>query len=97
MSQSARVVSSSGLEIDRPALLTTRSTPQKASAAASNAAATASSSVTSAVTGTATSPGRGAAAPSSPATASADAVVAVGHHHAGALGGQPLRGGPADP
>ena len=43
-SQSCSVVSSSGLEIDRPALLTTRSTPPKASAAARNAAATASAS-----------------------------------------------------
>ena len=39
-SQSATVVSSSGLEIDSPALLTTRSTPPKASAAAATAAAT---------------------------------------------------------
>ena len=54
-SQSCSVVSSSGLEIDRPALLTTRSTPPKASAAARNAAATASPSVTSAATPIATS------------------------------------------
>ncbi len=54
-SQSATVVSSSGLEIDRPALLTTRSTPPKASTAASNARCTASSSETSAPTPMATS------------------------------------------
>ena len=54
-SQSASVVSSSGLEIDRPALLTTRSTPPKASAAASMAFRTAAGSVTSACTPTALS------------------------------------------
>ena len=37
-SQSCSVVSSSGLEIDRPALLTTRSTPPKASAPSATAA-----------------------------------------------------------
>ena len=36
-SQSRSVVSSSGLQMDRPALLTTRSTPPNASAAAANA------------------------------------------------------------
>src|SRR5579862_5878130 len=55
ISQSARVVSSSGLEIDRPALLTTRSIPPNASAATANASATPASSVTSEVTPTATS------------------------------------------
>ena len=66
MSQSAVVVSSSGLEMERPALFTTRSTPPKASPAAATAAATCSSSVTSAVNGTATS-----AFPISSATAAA--------------------------
>src|SRR6266568_714740 len=89
MSQSARVVSSSGLEMDRPALLTTRSTPPKASAAASNAPATASCSVTSTVTATATSPGLAG-------HRARRSAVAVGHDHAGALGGEPLCGGPAD-
>ena len=46
----ATVVSSSGLEIDRPALLTTRSTPPNARTAARKAAATCASSVTSATT-----------------------------------------------
>ncbi|HZB21388.1 MAG TPA: SDR family oxidoreductase, partial [Blastococcus sp.] len=43
------MVSSSGFEIDRPALFTTRSTPPKARFASRNAAATASASLTSAV------------------------------------------------
>ena len=47
-SQSLTVVSSSGLDSDRPALLTTRSTPPNASAAAANISATAFSSDTSA-------------------------------------------------
>lgn len=42
-SQSCSVVSSSGLEMDSPALFTTKSTPPKASAAASKAACTSSS------------------------------------------------------
>ena len=90
-SQSAAVVSVSGLEIDRPALFTTRSTPPNASAAAANAAATSSSLVTSAVTGDGDvrraevrGDGRGRLR------------VPVGDHDAGALGRQPLRRGPAD-
>ena len=90
-SQSATVVSVRGLEIDRPALFTTRSRPPKASAALAIAAAMSSSLVTSAATGTATS-----AEPMPSATAFADSGVPVGDHDAGALGGQPLRGGPAD-
>ncbi len=54
-SQSSTVVSSSGLDSDSPALLTTRSTPPKASTPAASAAATASSSETSTSTATATS------------------------------------------
>jgi len=65
-SQSATVVSSSDFEMDRPALLTTRSRPPKARHAVRTAARTASSSVTSTVTGTAMS-----AEPSSPATVAA--------------------------
>lgn len=49
-SQSRSVVSSSGFEMDSPALLTTKSIPPKASTVASTAACTASASVTSAVT-----------------------------------------------
>ena len=83
-SQSCSVVSSSGLEIDRPALLTTRSTPPKASAAARNAAATASASLTSAATPMATSDvadlGGGVGRL---------LQVQVGDDDAGALGGQP--------
>src|SRR6478735_7324491 len=56
-SQSASVVSSSGLLIDRPALLTSRSMPPKASSVASTAACTWVASVTSACTPTATSLG----------------------------------------
>ena len=92
MSQSAVVVSVSGFEIESPALLTTRSTPPNASAAPANAAATSSSLVTSAAIGTATS-----ADPRSAATAARRRGVPVGHHHAGALGRQPLRRRPADP
>jgi hypothetical protein len=52
------------LEIDSPALLTTRSTPPKASAASRNVAATVSASLTSAATPMATSvPPISAAAP----------------------------------
>ena len=65
-SQSFTVVSSSGLDSDSPALLTTRSTPPNASAAAATMSATACSSDTSARTATATS-----APPSSSATACA--------------------------
>ena len=54
-SQSFSVVSSSGLEMESPALLTTRSTPPKASTASWMAAATWASSVTSAWTPIATS------------------------------------------
>ena len=54
-SQSAAVVSCSGLDTESPALLTTRSTPPNASAATANAPAMLASSVTSAVTSTATS------------------------------------------
>ena len=90
-SQSATVVSSSGLEMDRPALLTTRSTPPNASAAASNAAAIAASSVTSAGTAIATSGPADA-----PAAASASAGVPVGDDDARALGRQPVRDRPAD-
>ena len=68
------MVSSSGLDTDSPALLTTRSTPPKASTAARSAAATCSSSVTSAATAIATSVGFSAVAPSSPATFSAAAA-----------------------
>src|ERR1700744_4908182 len=56
-SQSATVVSSSGLEIDRPALLTTRSSPPNASTAARTAAAMPSSLVTSTLTPPAAPPG----------------------------------------
>ena len=49
-SQSCSVVSSSGLEMERPALFTTRSTPPNARAAASTAACTAYASVTFATT-----------------------------------------------
>ena len=90
-SQSCSVVSSSGLEIDRPALLTTRSTPPKASAAARNAAATASPSLTSAATPTATS-----APPISAAASLRLLQVQVGDDDAGALGGQPDGDGLAD-
>ena len=83
-SQSSTVVSSSGLEIDSPALLTTRSTPPNASAAASTAAATASSSDTSAPTATATS-----APPISAARGRGLPGVEVGDDDACALGGQP--------
>src|SRR3954463_6129980 len=104
-SQSASVVSSSGLEIDRPALLTTRSTPPKASAASRKAAATASASLTSAATPTATSAEPISAAASPPgAAAGADlrgglgglGQVEVGDDDAGALGGQPQRDRLAD-
>ena len=54
-SQSASVVSSRGLLIDRPALLTSRSMPPKASRVASTAACTWAASVTFACTPTATS------------------------------------------
>ena len=92
-SQSGSVVSSSGLEIDSPALLTTRSTPPKASAAAPNAAATASSSVTSAVHGRRR---RRAAADLARDGLGGLVGVEVGDDHAGALGGEPLGDGPAD-
>src|SRR3954463_4407910 len=99
-SQSCSVVSSSGLEIDSPALLTTRSTPPKASTAARNASATASASLTSAATPTAP-----AAAPPAGDAARADllrgrpglGLVEVGDDDAGALAGQPLRDRLADP
>lgn len=68
-SQSRTVVSASGLEMEMPALLTTRSTPPKASTAASKAPATCSSLVTSTVTATALS-----GPPSSSATAAALSV-----------------------
>src|SRR5919199_838184 len=54
-SQSSSVVSSTGLLSDRPALLTTTSTPPKARAVAASACATSPASVTSTVTATATS------------------------------------------
>ena len=54
-SQSFSVVSSSGFDSDSPALLTTRSTPPKASTASSNAAWIASASATLAATPIATS------------------------------------------
>src|SRR3954453_23700017 len=84
-SQSCSVVSRSGLEIDRPALFTTRSTPPKARTAARNASATASASLTSAAP-----PTQGGGA---------DLLrgglrlgpVEVGDDDAGALAGQPLR------
>ena len=90
-SQSAAVVSSSGLEIDSPALFTTRSTPPKASAAAATAAATCSSSVTSAV-----SADGGVGAADLVGDGGGAVRVAVGDHDARALGGQPERDGPAD-
>src|SRR5262249_55035197 len=65
-SQSAVVVSASGLETDSPALFTTRSTPPKASAAAANARAMLASSVTSVVAAIAAPAG-----PMPPATAPA--------------------------
>src|SRR6185312_8515450 len=54
-SQSSALVSSSPLEIDKPALLTTRSIPPKATTVAATACCTAASSVTSAGTARATS------------------------------------------
>lgn len=65
-SQSRADVSSSGLEMEIPALLTTRSTPPKASTASRKAPAICSSEVTSTVTATALS-----GPPSSSATAAA--------------------------
>ena len=67
-------------------MLTTRSTPPKASAAASTAACTASASVTSACD--ARSPASVAA--DLAATACGRLGVEVGDHDAGALGGEPL-------
>src|SRR3954454_19363769 len=108
-SQSCSVVSSSGLEIDRPALLTTRSTPPKASTADRNASATASASLTSAATPMATSvPPISAVAHAGGHTVGevvpADLggrgarllQVQVGDDDAGALGREPLRDRLAD-
>src|SRR3954463_13014105 len=102
-SQSCSVVSRSGLEIDRPALFTTRSTPPKARTAARNASATASASLTSAAPPPATAPPRPAPPPPR-AGGGADLLrgglrlgpVQVGDHDAGALAGQPLRDRLAD-
>jgi hypothetical protein len=86
------VVSSSGFEIDRPALLTTRSTPPKASTAAANAAA---------IVFLAGHVGghrdRRVAPPSSGGDGRGRLRVPVGDDHARALGGQPLRDRLADP
>lgn len=68
-SQSFAVVSRSGLEMDSPALLTTRSTPPNASSADRNAAPIRSSDVTSTATATALS-----GPPNSAATAAAFAA-----------------------
>ena len=82
-SQSATVVSSRDFDSDRPALLTTRSSPPKASTVASTIACTAASSDTSTCTPTATSRttdlGRGRLRL---------LQRQVGDHHAGALGGE---------
>ena len=82
------MVSSSGLEIDSPALLTTRSTPPKASAAAANAAGDA---VLVGHVGGDRDRATSAARRSPAATCRGRGAVPVGDHHAGALGGQPLR------
>ena len=91
-SQSLAVVSSSGLEMEIPALLTTRSTPPKASAAVVKAAAICSSEVTSAVDGD----GLVRAAQLRAATAAAVSAFEVGDDDAGALGDQAVRDGLAD-
>src|ERR1700755_1818138 len=96
-SQSARVVSSSGLEMDRPALLTTRATPPEASAAAPHAAAHAPRGPHGALVGPVRGPRRRDVPRAQLVSNRPGRVgVAVGHDHAGALGGEPLSGGPAD-
>ena len=90
-SQSATVVSSRVLDSERPALLTTRSTPPKASTVASTIACTAASSETSTWTPTATS-----APPDLGGGLLRLLQRQVGDHHAGALGGQLGRDGLAD-
>ena len=80
-SQSWTVVSSSGFDSDSPALLTTRSSPPKASTAASTIACTASSSLTSTFTPTATS-----LLPMARSGLLGLVEIEVGDHHAGALG-----------
>src|SRR3954468_21329995 len=94
-SQSCSVVSSSGLEIDSPALLTTRSTPPKARTADRNASATASASDTSAATPRAQPrpppPGGGGEGADLRGGVRGLLQVEVGDDDAGALGGQPDR------
>jgi hypothetical protein len=92
-SQSCSVVSSSGLLMDSPALLTTRSTPPKASTASRTAAATCSPSLTSAATPTATS------APATPPTLAAASCASAGRGRGAPrrpLGGEPPGGGQPD-
>src|SRR2546430_2357318 len=81
VSQSAAVVSASGLDTDRPALLTTRSTPPNASAPTANAPAMLAPSVTSAAASTAHSAG-----PRAPGRRRAPARTPVG----GPVGGVQL-------
>ena len=82
----------SGLEIERPALLTTRSTPPNARTASRNAAATCASSVTSQAT-----LDRDVGPADLPRRRLRVAGVDVGDDDAGALGREPVRDRPADP